>query len=141
MQSSYFGHDEFAKYAPGLEESERCRGDPDQDLARLRAGRDDRGRTRTLAAHDFCAGWRGPTGVELAASMAHMATVTLRRNFRRIDPAKSSIVLLEGGNRILPTFAESLSSKATKQLEKLGVKVLTGKKSSESMSKALSPET
>ena len=48
----------------------------------------------------------GPTGVELAASMAQMATVTLRGNFRRIDPAKSSIILLEGGNRILPTFAE-----------------------------------
>jgi NADH dehydrogenase len=68
----------------------------------------------------------GATGVELAASMAQMATITLRGNFRRIDPAKTSIVLLEGGNRILPTFAESLSRKATRRLEKLGVKVLTG---------------
>ena len=70
----------------------------------------------------------GPTGVELAASMAQMATVTLRGNFRRIDPAKTSIVLIEGGNRILPTFAESLSRKAARRLEKLGVKVLTGTK-------------
>ena len=70
----------------------------------------------------------GATGVELAASMAQMATITLRGNFRRIDPAKTSIVLLEGGNRILPTFAESLSRKATRRLEKLGVKVLTGTK-------------
>src|ERR1700693_3053884 len=60
--------------------------------------------------------------------MAQMATITLRGNFRRIDPAKTSIVLLEGGNRILPTFAESLSRKATRRLEKLGVKVLTGMK-------------
>src|SRR6202022_740450 len=70
----------------------------------------------------------GATGVELAASMAQMATITLRGNFRRIDPAKTSIVLLEGGNRILPTFAESLSRKAARRLEKLGVKVLTGVK-------------
>jgi NADH dehydrogenase len=70
----------------------------------------------------------GATGVELAASMAQMATATLRGNFRRIDPAKTSIVLLEGGNRILPAFAESLSRKAARRLEKLGVKVVTGTK-------------
>jgi NADH dehydrogenase len=70
----------------------------------------------------------GPTGVELAASMAQMATATLRGNFRRIDPAKTSIVLLEGGNRILPTFAESLSRKVARRLERLGVKVLAGTK-------------
>src|SRR5260370_34614913 len=60
--------------------------------------------------------------------MAPMAAVALRGNFRHIDPAKTSIVLIEGGNRILPTFAESLSRKAARRLEKLGVKVLTGTK-------------
>jgi NADH:ubiquinone reductase (H+-translocating) len=60
--------------------------------------------------------------------MAQMARVTLRGNFRRIDPAKTSIVLIEGGNRILPTFAESLSRKAARRLEKLGVKALTATK-------------
>ena len=68
----------------------------------------------------------GPTGVELAASMAQMATTTLRKNFRRIDPAKTSIILLEGGKRILPSFAELLSKKAEKHLAKLGVQVITG---------------
>jgi len=62
----------------------------------------------------------------LAASLAHMAKVTLGKNFRHIDPGKTSIVLIEGGNRILPTFAETLSRKALRRLEKLGVKVLTG---------------
>jgi NADH:ubiquinone reductase (H+-translocating) len=52
----------------------------------------------------------------------------LRRNFRHIDPAKTSIVLIEGANRVLSTFAESLSKKATRRLQKLGVKVLTGMK-------------
>jgi NADH dehydrogenase len=70
----------------------------------------------------------GPSGVELAASLARMVTVTLRRNFRRIDPAKSTIILLDGANRVLPTFAESLSRRVTRRLEKLGVKVLTGVK-------------
>jgi NADH:quinone reductase (non-electrogenic) len=60
--------------------------------------------------------------------MAHMITVTLRGNFRRFDPSASRIVLLEGGNRVLPTFTETLSKKANERLEKLGVKVVTGAK-------------
>src|SRR5262249_58050205 len=67
----------------------------------------------------------GPSGVELAASLAHMVRVTLRGNFRRIDPAQASIILLDADKRVLPTFAESLSRKATRRLEKLGVKVMT----------------
>src|SRR5260370_40889605 len=70
----------------------------------------------------------GPTGVELAASIAQLVSVTLRNNFRKIDPAKSRILLLAGGTRILPTFAESLSRKAAKRLTKLGVEVSTGGK-------------
>jgi NADH dehydrogenase len=58
--------------------------------------------------------------------MAQMAAVTLRSNFRKIDPASTSIVLLEGGKRILPSFAESLSKRAAQRLAKLGVRVATG---------------
>src|ERR1700732_1230636 len=68
----------------------------------------------------------GPTGVELAASMAQLAAVTLHGQFRRIEPAQSSILLIEGGKRILPTFAESLANKAARRLEKLGIKIMTG---------------
>jgi NADH dehydrogenase len=67
----------------------------------------------------------GPTGVELAASLAHLANVTLRGNFHRIDPAKASIILIEGAKRVLPTFAESVSRQVARRLEKLGVKVVT----------------
>src|ERR1700692_895234 len=70
----------------------------------------------------------GPTGVELAASIAQLASVTLRNNFRKIDPAKSRILLLDGGARILPTFAESLSQKGAKRLTKLGVQGSSGVK-------------
>ena len=70
----------------------------------------------------------GPTGVELAASIAHMVSVTLRRNFRQIDAATSTITLIEGGDRVLPSFAPSLSRKAARHLAKLGVRVMTGVK-------------
>ena len=128
MQPSYFGHDEFARYAPGLKtlsdaETIRTKILSAYELAEMTDNESERSRLMT-----FVLVGGGPTGVELAASMAHMATVTLRGNFRRINPGETSIFLLEGGNRILPSFAETLSTKATKQLEKLGVKVLTGTK-------------
>jgi NADH:ubiquinone reductase (H+-translocating) len=126
MQSSYFGHDEFARYAPGLKnlrdaETIRTKILSAYEMAELA---DDESECSRLMTFVLVGG--GPTGVELAASMAQMAAITLRGNFRRIDPTKTSIVLLEGGNRILPTFAESLSRKAARRLERLGVKVLTG---------------
>jgi NADH dehydrogenase len=128
MQSSYFGHDEFARYSPSLKnlndaETIRTKILSAYELAELT---DDEGERSRLLTFVLVGG--GPTGVELAASIAQMAKATLRGNFRRIDPAKTSIVLIEGGNRILPTFAESLSRKAARRLEKLGVKVLTGTK-------------
>ena len=128
MQPSYFGHDEFARYAPGLKnlsdaETIRTKILSAYELAELTDDESQRSRLMT-----FVLVGGGATGVELAASMAQMAAVTLRGNFRHIDPATTSIVLIEGGNRILPTFAESLSREAARRLEKLGVKVLTGTK-------------
>jgi NADH:ubiquinone reductase (H+-translocating) len=128
MESSYFGHDEFARYAPGLKnlrdaEAIRTKILSAFELAELTDDETERSRLMT-----FVLVGGGATGVELAGSMAHLARISLRGNFRRIDPAKTSIVLLEGGNRILPTFAESLSRKAARRLEKLGVKVMTGMK-------------
>jgi len=128
MQSSYFGNDEFARYAPSLKtiadaEDIRTRVLNAYELAELTGDPNERARQMT-----FVLVGAGPTGVELAASLAQMASVTLRSSFRQIDPAKTSIMLLEGGPRILASFAESLSRKATKRLEKIGVKVVTGAK-------------
>ena len=125
-QSSYFGHNEFAKYAPCLKtmtdaETIRTRILSAYELAESSDDADERQRHMT-----FILVGAGPTGVELAASIAQMTTTTLRSNFRRIDPASTSIYLLEGGKRVLPSFAESLSEKAAKRLAKLGVKVVTG---------------
>jgi NADH dehydrogenase len=125
MHPSYFGHDEFARYAPGL----KTLGDAETIRAKILGAfelaattEDDGERARQMT---FVLVGAGPTGVELAASLAHMANVTLRGNFRRIDPAKASIILLDAGKRVLPTFAESLSRKVARRLEKLGVKVVT----------------
>ena len=126
MESSYFGHDEFAEYAPSLKtvadaEAIRTKILTAYEIAELSDDAAERAKQTT-----FVVVGGGPTGVELAASIAEMATVTLRSNFRRFDPAKSSIVLIEGGPRILPAFHESLAKGAAKRLERLGVKILTG---------------
>jgi NADH:ubiquinone reductase (H+-translocating) len=127
MRPSYFGHDEFARFAPGLKsltdaETIRTKILSAFELAESTNDEKERGRQMT-----FILVGAGPTGVELAASIAQLAKVTLRNNFRNIDPAKSRIVLLDGA-RVLPTFAESLSQKAIWRLTKLGVEVSTGKK-------------
>jgi NADH:ubiquinone reductase (H+-translocating) len=126
MRPSYFGHDEFAKYAPGLKtlaDAEAIRAKILCAYERAEAIDDPIERARQMT---FVLVGAGPTGVELSASIAQMATITLRSNFRRIDPAKTSILLLEGGKRILPSYAEALSNKAARRLEKLGVTVRTG---------------
>jgi NADH:ubiquinone reductase (H+-translocating) len=125
MRPSYFGHDEFARYAPGLKsladaETIRAKILSAFELAATTEDEGERARQMT-----FVLVGAGPTGVELAASLAHLVKVTLRGNFRRIDPAKASIILLDAGRRILPTFAESVSRRVSRHLQKLGVKATT----------------
>jgi NADH dehydrogenase len=128
MRPNYFGHDEFARYAPGL----KSLGDAETIRAKILGAfelaattEDENERARQMT---FVLVGAGPSGVELAGSLAHLVKVTLRGNFHRIDPAKASIILLDAGNRVLPTFAEALSRRVTRRLTKLGVKVLTGVK-------------
>jgi NADH:ubiquinone reductase (H+-translocating) len=128
MRPSYFGHDEFARYAPGLKnltdaETIRAKILGAFELAATTEDDDERARQMT-----FVLVGAGPSGVELAGSLAHLVKVTLRGNFHRIDPAKASIILLDAGNRVLPTYVEPLSRRATRRLTKLGVKVMTGVK-------------
>ena len=128
MRPSYFGHDEFARFAPGLKslsDAETIRSKILGAFELAEATDDENERARYMT---FVLVGAGPTGVELAASIAQLATVTLRKNFRKIDPANSRILLLDGGPRVLPTFTEALSRKAAKRLAKLGVEVSTGVK-------------
>jgi NADH:ubiquinone reductase (H+-translocating) len=125
VQSSYFGHNEFAKYALCLKTITDAQAIRSKILSafELAESTDDDDERRRLMT--FVLVGAGPTGVELAASIAQLAQTTLRANFRRIDPAKASIVLLDGAKRVLPSFAESSSLKAAERLAKLGVKVIT----------------
>jgi NADH dehydrogenase len=128
MQPNYFGHDEFARHAPGLKtlaDAEIIRAKILRSYERADATDDAAERLRQMT---FIVVGAGPAGVELAASLAQMAALTLRGQYRRIDPAKSSIILIEGGKRILPSFAERLGARAAERLEKLGVRIMTGAK-------------
>jgi NADH dehydrogenase len=128
MRPSYFGHDEFARCAPGL----KSLGDAETIRAKILGAfelaatiDDENERVRQMT---FVLVGAGPSGVELAGSLAHLVKVTLRGNFHRIDPSRSAIILLDASKRVLPTFAEAVSRKVTRRLEKLGVKVMTGVK-------------
>jgi NADH dehydrogenase len=123
---SYYGHDEFAAHAPGLKtltdaEAIRSKILKAYELAELTDDPDERRRLMT-----FVLVGAGPTGVELAATIAQMSQVTLRGNFRRIRPEETLVVLVEGGKRILPSFDEKLAAAALRQLKRLGVSVRTG---------------
>ena len=126
VRPTYFGHDEFAQFAPSLKtiaDAEWIRARILGAYERAEHLDDQAARTRALT---FVLVGAGPTGVELAASIAQMAHITLRANFRRINPADTKILLIEGAERILPTFSEALCSKAARHLRKLGVEMRTG---------------
>src|ERR1700726_1473731 len=116
MHPSYFGHDEFARFAPGLKslndaETIRAKILSAFELAETTDDAAERARQMT-----FVLVGAGPSGVELAASLAQMVKVTLSGNFHRIDPSKSAIILLDAASRVLPTFAEPLSRRVTRRL-------------------------
>ncbi|HDS1223534.1 FAD-dependent oxidoreductase [Stenotrophomonas maltophilia] len=123
---AYFGNDQWADDAPGLKTLddaialrrklllafERAEAEPDPE--------------KKAAWLSFAVVGGGPTGVELAGTLAEIARHTLRNEFRHIDPASAKVRLVEAGPRVLSSFPEVLSLKARRQLEKLGVEVLTG---------------
>ncbi|MGH8171203.1 MAG: NAD(P)/FAD-dependent oxidoreductase [Steroidobacteraceae bacterium] len=123
---AYFGHDEWARFAPGLktlEDALRIRARILTAFERAEATDDPAERMEWLT---FLIVGAGATGVELAGTLAEIARHTLKREFRRIDPATARVLLVEAGARVLPSFPPSLSSKARRQLERLGVIVRTG---------------
>src|SRR6266446_5324864 len=107
---SYFGHNEFAEYAPGL----KSLGDAEEDPSRH----------RDLLT--FVLVGAGPTGVEMAGALAIFVRSTLKSDFRRSNPASARIVLVDMAPRVLGPFSESLSKAAKQRLEKLGVEVRLG---------------
>ncbi|UHQ23113.1 NAD(P)/FAD-dependent oxidoreductase [Lysobacter sp. 5GHs7-4] len=123
---AYFGHDDWAPDAPGLktlDDALHIRRRLLLAFERAEAAQDEAERAAWLS---FAVVGGGPTGVELAGTLAEIARKTLRREFRHIDPAQAKVRLIEAGPRVLSSFPEELSEKARKQLQKLGVEVVTG---------------
>ena len=123
---TYFGHDEWAKFAPGLKTLDDALLLRRRLLLAFERAEAETDPARRDAWLSFAIVGGGPTGVELAGTLAEIARHTLKREFRHIDPASAKVRLLEAGPRILASFPESLSEKARAQLQRLGVEVVTG---------------
>jgi len=124
---SYFGHDEFEKFAPGLKglaDAVATRNKILQAFEQAEA-EEEPSRHRDLLTFVLVGG--GPTGVEMAGAIAFLVRNTLQSEFRRIDPASARIVLVDRGARVLGSFSEELSDAAKERLEELGVEVRLGK--------------
>ncbi|CAN5788841.1 NAD(P)/FAD-dependent oxidoreductase [soil metagenome] len=119
----YFGHDDWVAVAPGLKTIEDATAIRRRFLLAFEAAEQERDREKCAALLTFVVVGAGPTGVEMAGSFAEIARYTLRRDFRNVDPGTARVVLLEGGSRVLATYAPELSSWAQAQLERLGVEV------------------
>ena len=123
---SYFGHDEWARHAPGLktlDDAFRIRARVIGAFERAERATDPEARTPWMT---FVVIGAGPTGVEMAGTMTEIAQHTLPQEFRRIDSTQARVVLIEGSERVLGAFVPKLSERAREQLVKLGVEVRTG---------------
>jgi NADH dehydrogenase len=120
---SYFGRDDWAPFAPGLKTLDDAFEIRRRILLAYEAAEKETDAQRRAAWLTFVVIGGGPTGVEMAGTLAEIARHTLPGEFRRIDPASARILLLEGGSRILQAMPEDLSQQAKEQLEKLGVEV------------------
>jgi NADH dehydrogenase len=128
VTQSYFGHNEFAKFAPGLKslaDAEAIRNKILQAFEQAEAEEDPARHTDLLT---FIMVGAGPTGVELASAIAVLVRSKLKSEFRRINLASARIVVVDMAPRVLPSFSEVLSKAAKQRLEELGVVVLLGKR-------------
>ncbi len=123
---SYFAHPEWERFAPGLKTIEDALEIRRRVLLAFEAAERETDPERQAAWLTFVVIGAGPTGVELAGALAEIARKTMIRDFRRIRPESTRVVLLEGRDRVLPPYPPDLSEKARLQLVELGVDVITG---------------
>lgn len=124
-RTSYFGHDEWEQFAPGLKDLDDAVEIRRRVLMAFEAAEKESDPQRRKELLTFVVVGGGPTGVELAGSIAELAKFVLARDFRTIAPEAAEILLLEGGEKILASFTPDLSESALRQLTALGVKVRT----------------
>src|SRR6516162_9865688 len=123
---SYFGHNEFAEYAPGLKSLADAEAARNKILQAFELAEAEEDPTRHRDLLTFILVGAGPTGVEMAGALAVLVRNTLKSDFRRIDPDSARIVLVDMAPRVLGPFSESLSKAAKQRLENLGVEVRLG---------------
>lgn len=121
----YFGNDNWAPVAPGLKTIEEALEIRRRIFSAFEKAEKEPDLEKRKALLTFIVIGAGPTGVELAGALAEMAHHGLKDCFHNIDPSEATVLLLQGADRILPTFPEDLSKKATEELEGLGVTVRT----------------
>lgn len=124
---SYFGRDEWAPFAPGLKTLEDATELRRRILTAFERAEHEPDPARRRALLTFVVVGGGPTGVELAGALAELSRLTLARDFRHIRTEAARVILVEGTDRVLPTFHPALSDAALADLERLGVTVWTGK--------------
>jgi NADH dehydrogenase FAD-containing subunit/uncharacterized membrane protein YphA (DoxX/SURF4 family) len=122
-QHSYFGHDDWAPFAPGLKRLEDATDIRRRLLVAFEEAENSDDPDERRAWLTFVIVGGGPTGVELAGAIAELARHGLEREFRSIEPASARVLLVQSASRLLPSFAETLSAAACQALLKLGVEV------------------
>ena len=122
---SYFNHPEWERDAPGLKTIEDALEIRRRVLLAFEHAERESDAARQRAWLTFVVVGAGPTGVELAGALSEIARQTMLRDFRHIDPKSARVILVEGRDRVLPPYPPSLSAKAQRQLERLGVEVIT----------------
>ncbi len=122
---SYFDHPEWEPYSPGLKTIEQATEIRRRILLAYEMAEKEPDPAKQKPLLTFVIVGGGPTGVELAGAIAEISRYTLERDFRNIVPERARILLIEAGPRILPSFSEHLSRRATRDLEKLGVQIWT----------------
>lgn len=125
---SYFGNDQWEQFAPGLKTLPDALKVREKVLMSFEKAERSDSITEAKKYLNFVIIGGGPTGVEMAGSIAEIAHQTMLKDFRRIDPSKTKIYLIEGSPHILPVYPEKLSQKAQTYLEHFGVNVITGKR-------------
>ncbi len=124
--TSYFGHDDWAQFAPGLKSLDDALKIRREILLAFERAETEADEVRRKELMTIVVIGGGPTGVELAGAFAELTRTVLKKDFDRIDPTKARVLLIEGSPRVLNAFPEDMSASARRQLERLGVEVRTG---------------
>jgi NADH dehydrogenase len=125
---SYFGKEHWSKFAPGLKSIADATAIRQKILLAFETAEIEQDAERKKALLTMIVVGGGPTGVEMAGSIAEMSRLALCDDFKHFDPSKTRIILIEAGQRILNQFPDDLAMKAHRELERLGVEVMTGKR-------------